>query len=315
MEKKVYELKISETLEHVIPPLQEIELNLLTQSLLSEGCRDPLVVWNGVVVDGNNRYQICRENNIPFSFVEMEFKDESEAKRWIIRNQLARRNVPDFVKCELVLPLEAELKAEAKKRQIRKPADFAPQNSAGQNQGRETREELAELAGVSRDTIGKVKKIIAEADEETKEKLRKDEMSIHRAFTSLKDKGEQPHQVARRGDLVPGFGTKEILKERAGQSIARQPDSVYNISPIEVYGNTPSDNLEMRATVELTHAKSDLLFCSDNYLRRVGEILRGMSADSVNDENMQVLRDIVTDRYNQIVEMINTKLNGGKENE
>ena len=63
MEKKVYELKISETLEHVIPPLQEIELNLLTQSLLSEGCRDPLVVWNGVVPDG----AICQSHSTGFS--------------------------------------------------------------------------------------------------------------------------------------------------------------------------------------------------------------------------------------------------------
>lgn len=65
MEKQVYELKISESLEHVMPPLQEVELNLLTQSLLTEGCRDPLVVWNGVIIDGHNRYRICREEQHP----------------------------------------------------------------------------------------------------------------------------------------------------------------------------------------------------------------------------------------------------------
>ena len=67
-EKKVYELKTSEALEHVMPPLQELELRLLTNSLLTEGCRDPLVVWDGMVVDGHNRYRICRENSIPFVF-------------------------------------------------------------------------------------------------------------------------------------------------------------------------------------------------------------------------------------------------------
>ena len=62
----------------------------------------------------------------------MDFDSEEKARLWIIRNQLSRRNLPDFVKCELVLPFEAELKAEAKKRQIRKAKNFVPPNLAGQ---------------------------------------------------------------------------------------------------------------------------------------------------------------------------------------
>ena len=68
MEKKVYDLQINDNLAHVMPPLQETELMLLRQSLFSEGCRDPLVVWEGTIVDGHNRYRICRENGIPFTF-------------------------------------------------------------------------------------------------------------------------------------------------------------------------------------------------------------------------------------------------------
>ena len=177
MEKKVYELKINETLEHVMPPFQDLELNLLTQSLLSEGCRDPLVVWNGEIVDGCNRYKICRENNIPFSFVEMEFEDEAAAKKWIIRNQLARRNVPDFVKCEMVLPLEEELKSEAKKRQgTRTDLLNNKDNCPERGKGSQSRDELGKLAGVSGKTIMRVKKLLESADEETKEKLRNGEI-------------------------------------------------------------------------------------------------------------------------------------------
>ena len=202
MEKKVYELKINDNLAHVMPPLQETELDLLTQSLMSEGCRDPLVVWNGVIIDGNNRYKICRENNIPFSFVEMEFEDEASAKKWIIRNQLGRRNVPDFVKCEMVLPLEAELKAEAEKRMhagVKKnPVENLPQGK--------TRDQLANLAGISGRTFDKAKKLIAEADDETKEKLRSGEISIHGASKALKLKEKPdsgPPREATWGDIIP----------------------------------------------------------------------------------------------------------------
>ncbi|MDO4196980.1 MAG: hypothetical protein Q4D33_12645 [Prevotellaceae bacterium] len=51
MEKKVSELKINKALENAMPPLQEMELNLLSRSLMEEGCRDPLVTWDGVIVD------------------------------------------------------------------------------------------------------------------------------------------------------------------------------------------------------------------------------------------------------------------------
>lgn len=320
MEKKIYELKISEALEHVIPPLQDAELELLETSLRTEGCRDSLIVWNGTIVDGHNRYRICKEYSIPFKYEVMDFEDESAAKKWIIRNQLARRNVPDFVRCELVLPLEDELKADAKRRQIRKPANSVPPNLAEQKKG-DSRDEVARIAGVSHGNYSKAKKLMAEADEETKEKLRKGDVSIHRAYTDLKGgdknpaKAEAPRQSGKPGDIVPGFGVEQILGPRAEEPVIRQPDSVYDIPPIEVYGNAPSDNIEMRATAELVHARSDLKSSTDYYVRRTAEILRGMSTASTNKKNIEVLRDIVSEGYEQIMSLLNQKMNGGNENE
>ena len=53
MEKKLYELSISEKLDKALPPLTEGELSLLTESILTEGCREPIVVFNGTVIDGH----------------------------------------------------------------------------------------------------------------------------------------------------------------------------------------------------------------------------------------------------------------------
>ena len=109
-------LKINEKFRTVAPPLSENELRLLREDILANGCRDPLVVWDGVIVDGHHRYRICHENNIPFLVMEMEFKDEDEALIWIAKNQLGRRNLNSFQRCELVLPLESALTVEAEKR-------------------------------------------------------------------------------------------------------------------------------------------------------------------------------------------------------
>jgi hypothetical protein len=43
-----------------------------------DGCRDPLVLWNGILIDGYNRYKICTENNIPFKTIDKEFASREE---------------------------------------------------------------------------------------------------------------------------------------------------------------------------------------------------------------------------------------------
>ena len=335
MEKELYVLEISETLEHVMPALQDLELELLTQSLLKEGCRDPLVVWNGVIVDGHNRYRICHENAIPFSLKEMEFESEAAAKIWIVRNQLARRNVPDFVRCELVLPLESELKAEAKKRQgWRKNGIQLPQNSEEGEKAKETGKELAEMAGISHDTLYKVKHILAKADDETKDKLRRGELSIHKAYTEMKRSRENSSEAKKSchegleyhteavcppkkkpGDLVPGFGVEEILSQMDDSGYIRPPDSVYDLPPTEVFGNMPADNLQLRGNAEFVHARSDLQSSTDYYVRRVVEILHEMTSASTSEENIKILDEIVSTGYAQIINTMKSMITEGAESE
>ena len=311
MEKKVYDLQINENLAGVMPPLQETELMLLTKSLISEGCRDPLVVWDDVIVDGHNRYRICRENGIPFSYTEMSFPDEATARLWIIRNQLARRNVPDYVRCEMVLPLEEELKAEAKKRQGQRNdiKTNIPEILPECSKGGETREELGKLAGVSGKTIDKAKKLAAEADEETKGKLRSGDITINKAYTALKERDQSklpPPPEKHSGDLIPGYGVAQIM---GGQKDYTRPsDSVYDIDPIEVIGVMPADDPVLRGNTELAQAKAEMRTCMEYCVRKAGETLHNMTAASVNEENMELLKEIVRTGFDQIITQINKKL-------
>jgi hypothetical protein len=92
-------IRIDEAIRRALLPLREEEFQLLEQSVLTDGIRDPLVVWNRdgeyVLLDGHHRYQLAQKHGLDFSTVEMEFADESEAVQWILRNQLARRNLTD----------------------------------------------------------------------------------------------------------------------------------------------------------------------------------------------------------------------------
>lgn len=83
----------------LIPPLHPEERRELEANLMeSGGPRDPLVVWNQggslTILDGHNRYGICIERGLTFTVTEIEIADRDEARRWIERNQLGRRNLP-----------------------------------------------------------------------------------------------------------------------------------------------------------------------------------------------------------------------------
>ena len=96
-------IQVKEEFKNLIPPLNDSEFKELEDSILAEGCRESLIVWNNILVDGHHRYEICTKHNIPFKVINKNFEDENEAMLWIINNQLGRRNITDFARAELVL--------------------------------------------------------------------------------------------------------------------------------------------------------------------------------------------------------------------
>ena len=78
-----------------IPPLREEELKQLEENILADGVViNPLIIWDGVIVDGHNRYRILQQYpEIQFSTYEKAFSNRYEAIAWICKNQLGRRNL------------------------------------------------------------------------------------------------------------------------------------------------------------------------------------------------------------------------------
>ena len=187
-EKKVYDLIIDPEFRDLIPPLKEEELKLLEESLVADGCESPLIVWNGVIVDGHNRYAICRKREISFSTQEKNFSSRDDAMLWMLRNQLGRRNLNNYQRVELVLKFEPLVKNAAEQRMMAgKAANPVPTLAQGQTKGR-TRDHLSEAAGVSHGTFAKAKKLVQSADEETKRELRAGKVTVNRAYTELLEK-------------------------------------------------------------------------------------------------------------------------------
>lgn len=98
------ELKIDKEFKEKIPPLTDAEFEQLRENILADGeVYEPIVTWNGVIVDGHNRWRIIQENpQIPFRTKEMDFADKWVAFEWMYRKQLGRRNLSDEQKTYLL---------------------------------------------------------------------------------------------------------------------------------------------------------------------------------------------------------------------
>lgn len=90
-------------LERLIFPLSDEEFEQLTSNILAEGCREPLVIWHNnsdqyILIDGHNRYNICKTHQIDFKIFIKDFESLEDVKDWMINNQLGRRNVTEETK-------------------------------------------------------------------------------------------------------------------------------------------------------------------------------------------------------------------------
>lgn len=76
-------------------PLSETERTNLRNSLITTGgATDPVKTWRGLLIDGFNRVAICEEEGLPYPIVDLtdELPDEEAVTKWILQNQLGRRN-------------------------------------------------------------------------------------------------------------------------------------------------------------------------------------------------------------------------------
>jgi N6-adenosine-specific RNA methylase IME4 len=190
----------------LIPLLSEDEFENLERSILEEGCRDALVLWGDVLVDGHNRYDICCKHNLPFKTIRKVFSDESDVKVWMIDNQLARRNLPEFVRFELLSSRKAVLLQKGKEKMVStlKQGQEAPGLSNVDKAGHNTRDVLASGLNWSTGKLAMAEVVLKQASEEQKTKLRQGDETIHNIYKKVKHEQVKKEFVQKQAEPLQG---------------------------------------------------------------------------------------------------------------
>jgi 16S rRNA G966 N2-methylase RsmD len=198
----------------LIPPLAPEELAQLESNIIADGCRDPLVTWQGSLIDGHNRYEICTRHGLPFETVEVEFADRTTAMLWMIDNQKGRRNVSDYDKGLLAMRKQELLRPIAKDNQIRKPESVSAK--LPKQKPIDTRKEAAKEAGIGERTLDAVKLIKDAADkgeipQQTVDDLRHRKVAIHRVAKDIKETRQKKAREEKRTEAVKEITIPENL--------------------------------------------------------------------------------------------------------
>ena len=197
----------------IIPPLAPEEYELLKENIKRDGCRNALSVWKdqNILLDGHNRLDICNKLNTEYRIEYILIPSRAEAVEWIVKNQLGRRNVPPYVRFELIKHLRPVIEARANERQGAR-TDLLEGNIVPNLAQGKARDELAKLANVSHGQFDRMAFIDEKAAPEIKEALRKNEITVNAAYTTTKG---------------------QLQKQDRLQAVAIVPDGKYSVIVID----------------------------------------------------------------------------------
>jgi len=190
----------------LIPPLSAEEKAQLEENIVAEGCRDALITWQGILLDGHNRYEICERLDIPYRTISIDLPDRDAAADWIDKNQLGRRNLtPDQMSL-----LRGRRYNRAKKAQGGTGANQYKQKDQNDTSAN-TAKRLAKEHGVSPATIKRDGKIAAFMDEHPEEAN-----AVIRGVKKLKDVKKKIKKRKTEKALV---AAQKSISDEARQSI------------------------------------------------------------------------------------------------
>lgn len=175
---------------------------------MKNGMLDPIKVWEEpctgkyIIIDGHNRYKILKKNNLVcpnwniYTITETTLKTRDDVKRWMLEQQLGRRNLSEAEKYEIVQKFKSVFEQKAKKNQ-----SLGGKGSANLPKV-DTRKEMAKATGVSEGTYRKMDVVMKSDNEDLKQKLREKKVSVDAAYKEVKSTAQKPITVKQQIDKL-----------------------------------------------------------------------------------------------------------------
>lgn len=188
-------IEIKEEFKNLIPALSAEEYAQLEANILNEGIREPIITWNGYIIDGHNRYDIATRFDLEYKTTSKHFESEIDVKIWMATNQLGRRNLSDYVKGELMEEIENLEKQKGEKNLKTNIGEGQRLSLNDKGKNHNTQKIVADKLGWSTGKKAQFDVVKKKAPEEVKEKLRNNELTIHAAYKEIKKEEKKEQRI------------------------------------------------------------------------------------------------------------------------
>ena len=227
------ELKIDPELRDLLPPLTNEEYKQLEKNIVENGFDKnfPIMEWHDYIVDGHNRYDICKKHNITDYVVgTLAYETKEEVMKWMLDIQLGRRNLSPIQRIAVAEKYRPMYEKEAKANQSEyygnqydKKSGLTvnlPQVQSKKERNPTTDKKLADIADVSEKTYRMGAKILSSDNEEVKEKVLSGEMSINAGYNKIRENAKQKENISNETTTTPSQTTqKETPKIKISEEV------------------------------------------------------------------------------------------------
>lgn len=185
------ELKIDPELRDLLPPLTGDEYKQLEKNIVENGFDKnfPIMEWHGYIVDGHNRYSICKKHNIDYVVGTLGYETKDEVMEWMLDIQLGRRNLSPIQRIAVTEKYRPIYEKQAKENSLNnlKQNQTADKSNLTNREFKSTNKKLADIAGVKPTTYKMGAKVLNSDNEDLKQRVLSGETSISAGYKELQN--------------------------------------------------------------------------------------------------------------------------------
>lgn len=183
----------------VLPMLGVADANELAADIQANGLREEIVLFEGKILDGRNRFRACKTVGVEPRF--RDFNGDGDPIDYIVSVNIKRRHLTQSQKATCVAKIANLPRGNPNLKTSKTPTN--PKSVQDTELGK-TAAQVAKEIGVSTSTVEQAKRVIREAPKETVEEVERGEKSVATAVKEIKAAKEKTEKhLDKTGYPIP----------------------------------------------------------------------------------------------------------------
>lgn len=212
-------------LAEIFPLMSGAEFAALVADIKAHGLREPIILHDGQILDGRNRYRACNEAAVAPRFVEWD--GEGSAEAFVVSKNLHRRHLNESQRGLIAAKLSTLSRGQA--------GNGRPCGKVGVEISTSTAAQAAELLNVSRDTVVDAKRVLTEGTPDEIIAVERGEAAVSTIADQIR--GKRPSQDRAKRRDVPlskaGKNPERIQRQQMNAEIwGRIRDALTHLSSL-----------------------------------------------------------------------------------